>query len=445
VETPGFISVDGVIVGFDHECFDDQLYLNNQDNTFSNVTTEYEVANDGCTLAVAATDYDNDGDTDLMVANDFGEFIVPNRLYRNDFPTASFTDVGEITGANVALYGMGIAPGDYDEDGDLDYYITNMGHNPLLQQVGGQFLDVSPDAGTGNDMTEGLKHTTWGTGFLDIDNDSYLDLVVAAGHMPTIEMLSNHPFDPNRIFHNQGDATFIDISTTSGALDTNITRGFAYGDLNNDGRLDMALVNIHNDVFTGMNEHFLLYENTSETGNFISLSLQGVTSNHNAIGAHLYVHAEGRVFMREINGGGDSHCSQHSRRVHVGLGDIEQVDSVVVQWPGGDLQTLMSPSVNNHHLIIEGITDHQIEQYYENISALYNPLNETLTIVLPTELKGAQTLSVYDAAGRLILERNLLSPGGHVIPLSGLSQGIYAADIRGWQGRFTTRVCVQHR
>ena len=178
VENPSFIEEEGVIMGFDHDCFEDFFYLNNGDLTFSHMAEDLGINNQGCALAMTATDYDRDGDSDLMIANDFGEFIVPNRLYNNNYPSFSCDDVAPATGANIGLYGMGVAIGDYDEDQDLDYYITNLGANALLKQDDGQFQDVALETGTINDFSDSLLHTSWGTFFEDLDNDSYLDLFV---------------------------------------------------------------------------------------------------------------------------------------------------------------------------------------------------------------------------------------------------------------------------
>ena len=120
------------VVGYSHRGFANFLYINNGDGTFSEVAQATGAGDMGCGLATSATDYDNDGDIDLYNANDFGEWVIPNVLLRNDGTT--FTDVSAPSGADIAMYGMGIAVGDYDHDLDLDYYVTNIGANALFEQ-----------------------------------------------------------------------------------------------------------------------------------------------------------------------------------------------------------------------------------------------------------------------------------------------------------------------
>jgi hypothetical protein len=447
VETSGFITEDGEIVGFDHTCFDDILYINNQNGTFTDNTEAYGIANDGCTLAVAATDYDSDGDTDLMVANDFGEFIVPNKLYRNEFPLPLFTDVGPEMNADQQRYSMGVAIGDYDEDLDLDYYITNMGYNPLLRQDDINFTEVSSDLGIQNEETNGLLHTSWGTAFFDADNDSYLDLFVANGHMPTIDMLSNEPFDPNKLYRQNGLGNFQDVSALAGVADTNIARGMALGDFDRDGLPDIAVVNIQNDILVGTDEHFVLYHNTSEIQNWIAFELTGTEASHDAIGTQLYVYAGGRTFMRELSGGGDTHCSQHSKDILVGLGGISEVDSVQIHWPGNHLQSLVQPEINQYHSIVEPLIIGLIEQSNAYISIRYDVSAGSLWVDLPNESTSEAVIYLTEMSGKIILERYL--PRGcerpFEVPLPNVPTGIYLVKVRTENGLYTETLCVYNR
>jgi hypothetical protein len=447
VETSGFILEDGEVVGFDHTCFDDILYINNQNGTFTDVTGAYGIANDGCTLAVAATDYDSDGDTDLMLANDFGEFIVPNKLYRNEYPLAVFTDVGPETNADQARYSMGLAIGDYDEDLDLDYYITNMGYNPLLRQDDNLFEEVAADYGIQNDETDGLLHTSWGTAFFDADNDSYLDLFVANGHMPTIDMLSNEPFDPNKLYRQNGLGNFEDVSALAGLADTNISRGMALGDFDRDGLADLAVVNIQNDVFQGTEEHFLLYHNISASQNWIAFELSGTQASVDAIGAQIYVYAGGRVFLRELSGGGDTHCSQHSKNILVGLGEISEVDSVQIRWPGNHYQSLVQPMINQYHTVTEPLIIGLIEQSNAYISIRYDVVAGSLWVDLPNESTSEAVIYLTEMSGKIILERYL--PRGcerpFEVPLPTVPTGIYVVKVRTDNGLYTETLCVYNR
>ena len=197
-------------------------------------------------------DYDNDGDQDIYVVNDFGRENHPNVLWRNDGADASggwrFADVSEAAGVDLATFGMGLAVGDHDNDGDLDFYVTDCGDSDFIDNRGdGTFVEVTPRTGTGRgsipenspiDLSFG-----WGAAFFDVDNDGLLDLYYVAGQMDTDPNL-NRAHQPNALFYNQGDGTFVDISETSGANDPSGGRDVVPGDFNNDGLLDLFVVNM---------------------------------------------------------------------------------------------------------------------------------------------------------------------------------------------------------
>ncbi|MBL7941498.1 MAG: CRTAC1 family protein [Flavobacteriales bacterium] len=355
IEVVDFITEDGEVVGFNHTCFEDELYINNGDNTFTESAEAYGVNNPGCTLAVATTDYDRDGDPDLMVANDFGEFLTPNKLYRNDYPLPQFTDVSLLTGADLHMYGMGIAGGDYDEDGDHDYYVTNLGLNKFLQQESGTFTEIATDCGISNPGQNGLHNTSWGAVFFDYDNDTWLDLAVSDGHMPSADMVANNVWDPNALFRNNGDGTFENVAQAAGIADTNIARGMAVCDFDHNGFEDIAVVNIENDIFIG-EENFLLYRNAGNEYHFLDILLTGVSSNTDAYGSLVTLYADGREFIREHTASTASHASQHGPRIHFGLGDIVNVDSVVVSWPGGWSEALEDPQIDQTHHVVQGFS-----------------------------------------------------------------------------------------
>jgi hypothetical protein len=138
---------DGNTIGFDHTCYADYLYINNGDLTFTESSDAYGFSSLACGLSISSNDVDKDGDPDLLIANDFGEFLTPNELFINNYPDPSFTEVGEETGWDIGLYGMGVAGGDIDNDLDLDYYITNLGSNALLlREESLSYTDVAETA-----------------------------------------------------------------------------------------------------------------------------------------------------------------------------------------------------------------------------------------------------------------------------------------------------------
>ncbi len=357
VDSLGFIedSITGDIIGYKHKGHRNFLYRNNGNSTFTNVAASMQVDDRGTGLATAFTDYDNDHDADIFTVNDFGEWIVPNRLYQNNFPVNSFTDVSAASGADIGIYGMGIATGDYDEDGDLDYYFTNIGEKALLNNSGsGTFTDVAVAAGVANGKIDTLNTTGWGCGFLDYDNDTWLDLFVANGYIPVAEFIATGEKDPKKLFKNNMDGTFTDVSVMEGVSDSSKGRGFAYGDYDNDGDLDMLVLVTEEDTIFPNNEHALLFRNDIANGNYwLKVQLRGTTSNRDGFGSRVEAYAGGRKWIREIDGG-SSFASQHSSIAHFGLGSFTTVDSVVVIWPGGGKTTISNVAANQSITIVEG-------------------------------------------------------------------------------------------
>ncbi len=348
----GAIIEEGVITGFSHECHHNQLFLNNGDFTFTDVTDTYGVDNTGCSLAVLASDYDQDGDQDLFLINDFGEYIEPNALFQNQYPNNYFTDSSPATGTDIALYGMGIASGDYNRDGIFDYYITNLGRNVLFQGDGTSYTDVATQAGVENTNTaDGLLTTGWGTAFMDIDNDGWEDLFVANGRVPAAPFIATGEQDPNKLYRNNGDGTFEDISTFAGIEDINRNRGMAYADIDNDGDLDI-MVNTENESFEEDARAVLYRNDNNNNNNWIKFKLTGVLCNRDAYGAIIRCFEGNNTYIREIHGG-SSHASQHSSIVHIGLADAVKIDSIHIDWPGGDTQVLYELDVNQTHCITQ--------------------------------------------------------------------------------------------
>ena len=185
------------MIGFDHECFDNFFYLNNGDGTFTEMAEDLGVADAGCALAIATTDIDQDGDTDLYLANDFGEWVIPNAFFENVEGTDEFEDIGSMNNAGIEIYAMGIAIGDYDLDQDLDIYVSNLGWNVLLNNNGdGVFSDVTTEANVENEWGMfPFRATSWGTAFIDYDNDLYEDLFVSNGRIPAADFIATADLD----------------------------------------------------------------------------------------------------------------------------------------------------------------------------------------------------------------------------------------------------------
>ncbi|MEQ9169014.1 MAG: VCBS repeat-containing protein, partial [Fulvivirga sp.] len=260
VRAHGNIELDnnGEVSFYQPDCFPNFLYLNNRDGTFTEVSEEYQVANDGgCSLAAAFTDYDNDQKPDLLVANDFGWWATPNQLYKNI--GASYLDVSESSNMNLPMFGMGIAIGDYDEDEDLDYYVTNIRGNSLFTNNGDTtFIDKAESAGVSNVYTGDNFTTGWGAVFYDFDNDTKLDLALTNGYVATEPIIYTAYQDEDKLYKNKGDGTFEDVSAEIGFNSNEISKGLIIGDYDNDGDLDAFVVVAKSNE--SIDPHYLLYE-----------------------------------------------------------------------------------------------------------------------------------------------------------------------------------------
>ena len=359
VEDIGFLYDDmGVIIGFDHTCFENKMYRN-RDGTFffDDVSEELGLNDYGCALAVIATDYDNDGDSDLLLANDFGEFVLPNALYRND--SLLFTEVSAQWNADQAIYGMGIAAGDLNNDLDMDYYITNNGSNILLQQNLDQFDEIAATAGVQDQwvLQDSILSVSWGTSFIDYDNDSDLDLYVANGYVPGPAFLETSINNKDVLFRNNGDTQFdLLVDTISGISNRYTSRGSAKGDIDNDGDEDIitAVLNVPQ-LSEGWESKVYKNENTSDK-NWIQFTLEGILANRDAIGAAISLYAQGLTTRKEISGG-DSHCSHSSKVLHFGLDTIAHVDSILINWPSrSSTQRIYDLGINQRLHFLEDTT-----------------------------------------------------------------------------------------
>src|SRR5215472_6254716 len=330
----------------------DALYHNNHDGTFTNVAQAAGIYQPlGKNLSVQASDYDNDGWPDLFVANDG----LNAYLYHNEH-NGTFKEVGLTTGMAVSSRGtvmaaMCISLGDYDNDGQLDLYISDFQRSSdhLWHNDGKGFFDeVSDEAG----ITQSTRNVlSFGGGFVDYDNDGWLDLFIANGHVyPEIEQASpaTHYKQQNTLFHNEHNGRFAETSAAAGisALPPRVGRGAAFLDLDNDGFMDIVVAN-NNDPPT------LLHNSRTNGNHFLNFRLVGTKSNRDAMGARVRVVAGGLSQIREIAGGG-SCLSQSDLRANFGLGRSTVVDLVEIRWPSGTKQAFRDVPADAFYLIDEG-------------------------------------------------------------------------------------------
>ena len=326
----------------------DVLYKNNGDGTFTNVTRQAGVYNnEGKGLGVTCGDYDNDGRTDIYVAND----TTPNFLYRN-VGDGRFVDIGPFAGAaynehGVAEGGMGGDFGDYNNDGALDIFITNFSNetNTLYHNTAdGALIDFTNIAGLGE---ASFLKLAFGTKFFDADNDGTLDLFVANGHLYSTESDALEYAQTDQLFINTGEGVFVDFSEQSGEyfLTKRVGRGAAFGDYDNDGDTDIFVVNLNQ-------EGVLLRNEGGNRHNWLMIKTVGIKSNRDGIGTRVEVVTRSHSQMKEVQAG-SSYLSGHDLRLLFGLGTETKAETVKIIWPSGAEQTLVDIKANQLRVITE--------------------------------------------------------------------------------------------
>ena len=329
----------------------DVLYRNDG-GRFTDVTASAGIKDSGLYgFGVLFSDLDGDGWQDIFVAND----SVPNQLYRNR-RDGTFVEEALVSGVAVSADGreqasMGVDAGDYNGDGDLDLIVTNFSgdYSTLYENLGdGLFTDVTHKVGMG---IASLPYLKWGVGFIDVDNDGYLDLFVANGHVyPAADRSGQGTtfLQRNQLFRNVGGRRFEDVTQAagSGLLIEKSSRGTAFGDYDNDGDVDVLVINLSD-------RPTLLRNDTAAGHHWIAVRVQGTKSNRDGIGARIRIQAGGRTHVREIRSGG-SYLSHNDTRAHVGLGPAIRIDSIEIRWPSGLVETAKGLDVDRFYVAEEG-------------------------------------------------------------------------------------------
>jgi hypothetical protein len=309
------------------------LYRNKGSGTFEDVSGPSGILKAQGTygLGVTTLDFDDDGWQDLYVANDSN----PSALYRNN-RDGTFTDIGVSAGCAYSQdgkpqAGMGVAVGDYDRNGTFDLFKTNFaGDTSTLYANTGTGLCEDRTFAGGIGMN--TRWLGWGVGFIDLENDGWLDLFLVNGHVyPEVEQLKTEAGYKQRkvVYRNLKNGRFEDITERLGAPVTTpkAGRGAAFVDLDNDGDIDIVVNNVHDTPD--------LFRLTSDPSNhWVTIKLVGTTSNRSGIGARVRVRSAGGTQMDEVRGGG-SYYAQNDLRVHFGLGKDTKIDVVEVRWPNG--------------------------------------------------------------------------------------------------------------
>lgn len=332
----------------------DTLYRNNGDGTFTDVSVESGVAaHSGTAMGMICADYDDDGDTDVIVGNDaMGNFVL-----RND-GTGRFEEVGLFTGLAYDLHGigqgtMGVDCGDYDNDGRLDFHMTSYQKqwSVLYRNLGqGRFEDVTHRTGAG---TGTFPEVTWGNGLVDLNNDGHRDLFIACGHLQdTVDLWDDTTryLAPNLLLANTGQGRFLDVSSLAGdGLEVKLSsRGAAFDDLDNDGDLDVVILN-------SRREPTLLRNDSPRTHHWLQVRLRGTRSNRDGIGARIRVRAGDLSLVSEVHSG-RGYQSQYGLHPHFGLGHRTRIDRVEVRWPDGGIDVLEDVMANQILTVTEGLS-----------------------------------------------------------------------------------------
>ncbi|MFN7946081.1 MAG: CRTAC1 family protein [Blastocatellia bacterium] len=328
------------------------LYHNNGDGTFTDVSEKSGISkvSERYPMTAVAADFNEDGWLDLYVACDSTASI----LYRNN-QDGTFTDVALESGTaynedGSPQAGMGLAVGDYNGDGRMDIFKTHFADDtPVLYRNLGKWLfeDVTFAAGFG----AATKYVCWGAGIPDVDNDGWPDIVFVTGNVyPEVEKhFKQYPHrSPRFVFRNLGNGRFADVSAQSGPGITtpHSSRGLATGDFDNDGDLDLLVMN--------MNEPPSLLRNDNPgRNNWLTIKLNGTKSNRTGLGARVTVTA-GAQRMTQTVLSQSGYYSHDDLRLHFGLGEQKQADRIEIYWPGGQVEVIRNVLARQFVTIKEG-------------------------------------------------------------------------------------------
>jgi len=352
-DSPRLCRMNGVPTACGPQLYDPHpgVLLRNEGGRFRDVTRAAGVVNPGRAMAVTAADADGDGDLDLLVAND----TTANALFLND-GKGRFRDAALESGVAYGYMGqaegnMGADWGDYDGDEDLDLFIGVMQDrvNPLYRnEGGGSFRMVSHEAGL---ATPTSPVVTYGVGFLDADNDGDLDLFQANGHVQSnIEQVdpAQRYHQPRQLLENLGDGTFRDAAAALGPAFAGPAagRGAAFGDLDNDGDVDILVTNLDGPAV-------ILWNRAERLGrHWLRVRLVGRAPNTQPEGAEARLTVGGKVLLRHLRTA-VGYASASDPRLHFGLGDAATAGPLEVRWPSGSRQTVQVPAVDCEILVRE--------------------------------------------------------------------------------------------
>jgi hypothetical protein len=319
----------------------DRLYKNKGGDVFEDVTGQMGMLRpEGRAMGVGSADYNNDGWMDIYVANDH----MVNYLYRNE-AGRGFSEVGTETGTafnqvGEATISMAVDFADYNGDGLLDLFVSDDGYCSLFaNEGGGVFSERSYHAGI---ASASGQHVGWATAFIDYDNDGDRDIFKVNGEL-------KHLYgQEDQLFENDGSGNFTDVSVDRGRhfVQERVSRGACFGDYDNDGDIDVYIVNLNDRGVLLRNDH-------GNKNNWLLLDLVGTDSNRDAVGARVTLKI-GEESMMAQKAGGSGYLSHHDYRIHFGIKDAESIDEIVILWPSGREQLLKDIDANQILTVEEG-------------------------------------------------------------------------------------------
>ena len=410
-----------------------RLFRNQANGTFVERTFEANAADDGkLPFCAAFLDYNNDMWPDIYIANDK---LTYNTLLRNE-RGGMFVDVSVATGADARMNAMCVNPGDYNQDGYMDIYVTN---TPIgSQYLENKGLDEGADYYRFENIAEDLNvhfpgGNCWGSNFLDADNDGDLDLYVSS----SIE----EPRELSSAFYENIAATHFDHKMLPG-MENDVGSSYtnAIGDFNDDGLIDIVVQN-------NPPHPFFVWENqTTDAGNWLKVQLEGVVSNRDGVGSRIEAFADG-IYQMQFTLCGSGYLGQNSGVKHFGLGMAETLDSLIITWSTGHRDVLKNISANQKLLIVEGSTSGgdieidegltfrarpmttptlDIEELASIVNVGPNPLSthleissvESIQLLRLLDINGEVHFTLAPASSSFSLDLSLLPPGIYVLEVT---------------------------
>lgn len=399
-----------------------RFYLNNCDGTFTDVTESVGLTNSSAlTFCSGFFDLNNDGWQDIYVANDK---FKPNFLYKNN-GDGTFTDISESSGTGVVMDAMCVTIDDFNSDGYMDIYLTNSASNVSDSTIGNifyknngdeTFTDIAQESGTF------LECLAWGSVFFDAENDGDLDLYVNCTYDG-----STDGSVPSAFYEQKLDELFTQPANVGFENNEERSYGNAIGDLNNDGKQDILVINNFGAP------PFVWNNQTNTSNNYLNISLEGVLSNRDGIGSVIEISINGKKQYRHLMCG-ESYLGQNSLTESFGLGQNQIVDYVKVKWLSGTEDTLFNVNANQTINIVEGSTlsDDSINSI-GNIKIFPNPSEGLFQLLTEKPIK---TLKVISISGTTVYQIDDFFREKQIIDIQNFHKGVYIVEIIGYNEEF---------